>query len=100
MCGIVSGPVIAQSTFLVPLLAREAVAFTGKAAEASFAVGKKFFAVDKAARGIDNYIAAAKVIAQVELNPRCGVSGLRGAYAHEGNTLLVVHHVKMIVFAR
>ena len=54
---------VVQTTFLIALLTREAVALLCKAAEAGLAVGRVFLTVDPGACVINDRIAAAEVIA-------------------------------------
>jgi hypothetical protein len=90
---------VSQTAFLIALHACEAVALLRKTSEASFAVRKKLLAVDNSTRKVDHYIAAAEMVCELKLNCGRRVTRLCGPYAHQGNALPVIHHVKMVVFA-
>ena len=91
---------IIQPTLLIPLLPRKAIPLPGKAPEARLAIGREFLAIDQCTAGINDHIAAAEVIAQVELHRRPAIIRMRGTEPHQRNALCVVHHVHMVVLAR
>src|SRR5262249_22896730 len=62
---VVPRPVVVESTFLIPLLACEAVALARIGAKAGLAVGRVLFTTHPRAGSVDNKVAAAQVVAEV-----------------------------------
>src|SRR5438067_6155526 len=95
---------VVKAALFVALLAGEAIALAGEAAEAGLAVGEVLLAVDEAPGGrivaADDHDAAAKVVAEVVFHGGSPVVGEGVADADEGNALLVVHDVEAVVLSR
>src|SRR5688572_17806949 len=89
---------VIEPVLLVELLAREAVALTSKAAEASPAVRGVLLAVDPGASLVEHEAAAAEVIAEVKLDVRRLVVGV--ADPSDSDPTLVVHDVEPVVLFR
>src|SRR5215211_2811861 len=84
---------VVQSGFLVALLACEAVAFAGEAAEAGLAVRRVLLAVDPAAGLVDDEAATAEVVPEVEFERWARVIREGGADAEQRD----IHHVEAVV---
>src|SRR5262249_54052877 len=90
---------VIESTFLIPLLSREPVALQREASKARLAVRRELLAIDQRTTCINHHVATANVIAQVELDRRAPIIRVCGTQPDEGDALLVIHHVYMVVLS-
>jgi hypothetical protein len=96
----VPGAVIGEATFFVAFVAGEPVALAGVAAEAGFAVGGVLLPPGLCAGVVGDDVVAAQVVAEPELHGGIVVVGVGVAYPDDGDALLVVGDVHVVVLGR